>query len=36
LLLCQLLNFRWKFLVHKIATFNTHIRWQQAKKTDEL
>jgi hypothetical protein len=26
LLLCKLLNFRWKFLVHKNATFNTQPR----------
>jgi hypothetical protein len=30
LLFCKLLNFRWKFLVHKIATFHTKQRWQQA------
>jgi hypothetical protein len=26
---CTLLNFRWKFLVDKIATIFIHKRWQQ-------
>jgi hypothetical protein len=29
LLFCKLLNFRWQFLVHKTATFNTQPRQQQ-------
>jgi len=33
LLLCQLQNFRWKFLVVKTATFYTQKRYGQAKKT---
>jgi hypothetical protein len=32
LLFCKLLNFRWKFLVHKIATFHTKKRRTQAEK----